>query len=84
MEYLGCMLSLVGLSMADYNVKAIQEWPELWKVKDIQPFLRFAKVYWRFIFNYSEITILLMGLTRNWNVENLLKCSKKPAPLLQY
>ena len=35
-EYLSYMLSLAGLSMADYKVKTIQEWPEPHKVKDIQ------------------------------------------------
>ena len=70
MEYLGYMLSLAGLSMADYKVKIIQEWPEPCKVKDIQSFLGFANFYRRFIFNYSDITILLTRLTRkgiSWN-----------------
>ena len=44
-EYLGYMLAPVGLSMADYKVKTIQEWPEPRKVKDIQSFLRFANFY---------------------------------------
>ena len=70
MEYLSYMLSPTGLSMADYKVKTIQEWPELCKVKDIQAFLRFANFYQRFIFNYSNIMILLTRLTRKgivWN-----------------
>ena len=70
MEYLSYMLSLAGLSMADYKVKTIQEWPELCKVKDIQSFLGFANFYRRFIFNYSDITIPLTHLTRKgiaWN-----------------
>ena len=64
------MLSPAGLSMADYKVKTIQEWPEPRKVKDIQSFLRFANFYRRFIFNYSDITIPLTCLTRKgitWN-----------------
>ena len=64
------MLSPAGLSMADYKVKTIQEWPEPRKVKDIQSFLGFANFYWRFIFNYSNITIPLTRLTRKgivWN-----------------
>ena len=64
------MLSPAGLSMADYKVKTIQEWPEQRKVKDIQSFLGFANFYWRFIFNYSDITIPLTCLTRKgivWN-----------------
>ena len=64
------MLSPAGLSMADYKVKTIQEWPEPRKVKDIQSFLGFANFYRRFIFNYSDITILLTRLTRKGNVWN--------------
>ena len=63
-EYLGYMLSPAGLSMANYKVKTIQEWPEPRKVKDIQSFLGFANFYWRFIFNYSDIIIPLTRLTR--------------------
>src|SRR5882724_8688231 len=34
------------------------------KVKDIQSFLSFANFYHRFIYGYSEITVLLTHLTR--------------------
>ena len=70
MEYLSYMLSPAGLSMADYKVKTIQEWPKLCKVKDIQSFLLFANFYQRFLFNYSNIMIPFMRLTRKgivWN-----------------
>ena len=70
MEYLSYMLSLAGLSMANYKVKTIQEWPEPRKVKDIQSFLGFANFYWRFIFNYSDITIPLTRLTRKGIARN--------------
>ena len=49
-KYLSYMLSPAGLSMANYKVKTIQEWPKPRKVKDIQSFLRFANFYQRFIF----------------------------------
>jgi len=58
-EYLGYMLSPEGLTMAPYKVQIIQDWPEPWKVKDIQSFLGFANFYRRFIFGYSEITFHL-------------------------
>ena len=64
MEYPSDILSLAALSMANYKVKTIQEWPKPHKVKDIQSFLGFMNFYWRFIFNYSDITILLTHLTR--------------------
>jgi len=63
-KYLGYVLSPSGLTMSDTKVKTIQEWPEPKKVKDIQSFLGFANFYRCFIFNYSDIVILLTRLTR--------------------
>src|SRR6266508_2321502 len=48
-------LSPEGLSMDQVKVKVIQDWPEPWKVRDVQSFLGFANFYRRFIFNYSDI-----------------------------
>jgi len=76
-EYLGYVLSLSGLTMSDAKVKTIQEWPEPKKVKDIQFFLGFANFYRHFIFNYSDIVILLTCLTRKdtpWNFDD--KCRR--------
>jgi len=59
--------------MSDTKVKTIQEWPEPKKVKDIQSFLGFANFYKHFIFNYSDIIILLTHLTRKntlWNFDD--------------
>ena len=63
-EYLGYMLSPASLSMSSEKVKAVQEWPEPRKVKDIQAFLGFANFYRRFIPKYSSITVPLTRLTR--------------------
>jgi hypothetical protein len=63
-EYLGYILSPSGLAMSTEKVKAIQEWPEPRKVKDIQSFLGFANFYRRFIHEYSEIVLPLTRLTR--------------------
>jgi len=62
-EYLGYILSPSGLTMSNDKVKIIQDWPEPKKVKDIQSFLGFANFYHWFIFNYSDIVILLTRLT---------------------
>jgi hypothetical protein len=62
-EYLGYFLSLDGLTMSNEKVQAIVDWPEPWKVKDIQSFLRFANFYRRFIYNYSDIIVPLTQLT---------------------
>jgi len=75
-EYLSYVLSPSGLTMSDTKVKTIQEWPEPKKIKDIQSFLGFTNFYRRFIFNYSDIVILLTHLTRKdtpWNFDNKCK-----------
>ncbi|CDO75982.1 hypothetical protein BN946_scf184820.g2 [Trametes cinnabarina] len=46
-EYLGYILSPEGLTMAESKVKAILDWPEPRKVRDIQSFLGFANFYRR-------------------------------------
>jgi len=50
--------------MSDDNIKIIQDWLKPKKVKDIQSFLGFANFYYWFIFNYSDIIILLTYLTQ--------------------
>jgi len=80
--------------MSDAKVKTIQEWLELKKIKDIQSFLGFANFYKRFIFNYSNIVILLTCLTRkntSWNFDdecrmafNTLKQAFTFAPILMH
>ena len=62
-EYLGYILSLSGLTMSNDKIKIIQDWLEPKKVKDIQSFLGFANFYYWFIFNYSDIVILLTCFT---------------------
>src|SRR6266581_9709602 len=51
-EYLGYCLSPAGLTMSTEKVKAIQDWPEPHKVKDVQSFLGFANFYQHFIHKY--------------------------------
>jgi len=80
--------------MSDAKVKTIQEWPEPKKIKDIQSFLGFANFYRHFIFNYSDIVILLTRLTRKdipWNFDencrrafNTLKHAFTSAPILMH
>ena len=62
-KYLGYILSPSGLTMAADEFQVIQDWPEPWKIKDIQSFLDFANFYRHFILHYSDITIPLTHLT---------------------
>jgi RNase H-like domain found in reverse transcriptase len=94
MEYLGYILSLTGLIMAEDKISAIQDWPEPRKVKDVQSFLGFANFYRHFIYNYSDITVPLTCLTRKgspWNFTNeccsafeTLKKAFTMAPILSF
>ena len=80
--------------MSPEKVKAISDWPEPRKVKDIQSFLGFANFYRRFIHNYSDIVVPLTRLTRKdapWNFSeacrsafNLLKKAFTSAPILTH
>jgi hypothetical protein len=45
MEYLDYLLSPDSLTMSNEKLQAIIDWPEPWKVKDIQSFLRFTNFY---------------------------------------
>ena len=63
-EYLGFIISINGLHMAQDKVQIILDWPEPWKVKDIQSFLGFCNFYRHFIFGYSDIIIPHTHLTQ--------------------
>jgi hypothetical protein len=93
-KYLGYILSPDGLCMSKDKIKIIQEWPEPQKVKDIQSFLGFANFYQQFIYNYSNIVVLLMCLTQKstaWSFDdkccesfNCLKQAFTTAPVLTH
>jgi hypothetical protein len=93
-EYLSYILSPAGLTMASDKVQTIQDWPEPWRVKDIQSFLGFANFYQRFIYNFSDITVPLTHLIRKnipfnfGNKEhdtfNFLKSAFASAPILTH
>src|ERR1700721_260870 len=80
--------------MEPAKIQTIQDWPEPWKVNDIQKFLGFANFYRRFINNYSNIVIPLTCLTHKsnkWNFNdkclntfNTLKSAFLLAPILTH
>jgi len=61
-KYLEYILFLSGLTMLNNKVKIIQDWPGPKKVKNIQSFLGFSNFYYWFIFNYSDIVVLMTCL----------------------
>ena len=62
-EYLGYQLSITGLTMSLNKGWTILDWPEPWKVKNVQSFLSFMNFYCHFIYNYSDIVTPLTYLT---------------------
>ena len=76
-EYLGFILTKDGLKMDPSKVQTIQDWPEPWKVKDIQSFLGFANFYQCFILDYSDIVIPLTRLTCKGTLWNFSDATRK-------
>ena len=93
-KYLGFCLGPDSLSMDPAKVQMVLDWPEPWKVKEVQAFLGFANFYRWFIHDYSAITVLLTHLTRKdvtWNFNekarstfNTLKSRFTSAPILSH
>jgi hypothetical protein len=93
-EYLRYCLLLAGLTMSTEKVKAIRDWLEPCKVKDVQSFLGFANFYRCFIHKYSNIVVPLTHLTHKgapWVFSNdchsafcLLKDAFMSSPILTH
>jgi hypothetical protein len=72
MEYLGYIISPMGIQMDPEKIKTVKDWKEPVNVKGIQSFLGFANFYRRFIRDFSKITTPLTKLTKKevpwlWN-----------------
>jgi hypothetical protein len=72
MEYLGYIISPMGIEMDPEKIKTVKDWKEPVNVKGIQSFLGFANFYRRFIRDFSKITTPLTKLTKKevpwlWN-----------------
>lgn len=57
--FLGYVMLVQGVRLADKRIEAIINWPELKSEQDIQVFLGFANFYRRFIPDFSRIAATL-------------------------
>ena len=63
-EYLGLIISEGELCMDPVKLKAVKEWPQPKKIKDIQKFVGFCNFYRRFVQGYSTMARPLFNLTK--------------------
>src|SRR6202000_7138 len=93
-EYVGYVVSPLGLSMDTAKVSTITAWPVPSTVRDVQSFLGFANFYRRFICNFAAISKPLTSLTAKdtpfiWSAEcskafDYLKSRFTSAPILAH
>ena len=53
-EFLVYIIKTTGVTMSDRKVKSIRDWGHSRSVKEVQIFIGFANVYWRFIKDFSK------------------------------
>ncbi|UYV61724.1 hypothetical protein LAZ67_1006165, partial [Cordylochernes scorpioides] len=64
LEILGHITNQQGIKPAEYNIKAVRDFPQPKKVKEIQSFLGMCSYYRKFIKDFSLIADPLTGLIR--------------------
>ncbi|UYV68140.1 hypothetical protein LAZ67_5003163, partial [Cordylochernes scorpioides] len=64
LEILGHITNQQGIKPAEYNIKAVRDFPQPKKVKEVQSFLGMCSYYRKFIKDFSLIADPLTGLVR--------------------
>ena len=67
-NFLGMIVGHDRIKMDQEKVKAILEWSELKRVKEVRSFLRLANFYWRFIKDYVKVARPFHDLTKKENL----------------
>ncbi|KAL0161850.1 hypothetical protein M9458_041246 [Cirrhinus mrigala] len=89
-QFLGYIISAEGVQMDQGKVSAIQEWPQLLTVKELQRFLRFSNFYRHFIKDYrvnlklSTGTPLLMKHSNGKEIFSTAPTLHHPDPELSF
>jgi hypothetical protein len=63
-DFLGHTISADGIAMNQNKVQAVQDWPALTSVQQLQSFLGFTGYYRRFVPDYAKITAPLTDLLK--------------------
>ncbi|KAF8750840.1 hypothetical protein RHS01_09082 [Rhizoctonia solani] len=63
-EYLGIIVLDKGFSLDKLKIQAVQEWPVLTKIKEVQLFLGFANFLCQFVANFSHMARPLHNLVK--------------------
>ena len=82
-EFLGYVISTLGITMDTRNVKTIQERFVPTRVRDVQSFLGFANFYHHFIKGFLVIAQTLIALTHKDATFEWIKVAQKAFDLLK-
>ena len=66
-QYLGHIISEVGIAVDLEKIRAIKDWPTATSVTDIRSFLGLTRYYRKFIENFSRITCPMTTLQKKEN-----------------
>ena len=71
------MILSQDISIEEKRIEAVKAWPKVKSIKDIQVFLGFANLYWRFIQEFSKIAMPLTSILKT-TTSSFAKAKKIP------